>query len=169
MEATPEERVTDLKISVQEEDPRHPGRPILWLTQAYGALHSKILARFLPHQQDHPTGYYVQRNADNMAWFATTMYVQRQIGAYPHIPIAQQLPEGPPITLSRPDAAYYWGTPGNFTFLMDNATMAEEQFPCGEEHGQIVPDVNITNFVPDSAYPSEYIANRTAWVKTLAN
>jgi hypothetical protein len=37
--------------------------------RAYGPMHAKLLARFLPTRADRPTGYYIQRNCEQELTF----------------------------------------------------------------------------------------------------
>lgn len=56
------------------------GVPVLMREKAYGAELAKVLARFVPLQRGQKsTGYFVQRNDDNLVMFALTKYVQEEI------------------------------------------------------------------------------------------
>lgn len=74
---TPNPRIIDLKIDYEETDGTR------WRTKAYGPLRTKMLARYEPPSPNDPmpTGWYVQRNADNLALFALAKYVQSKIGS----------------------------------------------------------------------------------------
>lgn len=64
---------------------------------AYGPLRTKILARFQGGPGLGTTGYWVQRNSDNLAYYALAKYVTKQIGdIYPHLPIVTHDISGPP-------------------------------------------------------------------------
>ncbi|KAL8806443.1 MAG: hypothetical protein Q9182_001358 [Xanthomendoza sp. 2 TL-2023] len=59
---------------------------------AYGPLWTKVLARY-----SNDVGYYIQRNADNYAWYTFAKYLMTKNGnIYPHLPIVTYTTERPP-------------------------------------------------------------------------
>ena len=58
------------------------------ITPAYGTLATKVLARWQGSSAVGTAGYWVQRNADNLAYYALAKYVMTKNGGiYPHLPI----------------------------------------------------------------------------------
>lgn len=56
---------------------------------AYGPAMTKALARFNPPFRFGTIGGYIIKNADSMALYALTRYVQKALGGvYPHYPLA---------------------------------------------------------------------------------
>ncbi|KAM5368986.1 hypothetical protein ACJZ2D_009295 [Fusarium nematophilum] len=54
----------------------------------YGPALSKLLARYQPAlDDDPPAGFYTQRNAENLAYYALTVYIEMQVGEYPYLPL----------------------------------------------------------------------------------
>jgi len=93
---SPNPRIDDLTISI-DMGRNELGHVVIVESRAYGPQRCKILARYTrKFPDDFDTGFYVQRNADNLAWFALAKYVQDKIGAYPHIPVVTYQCDGPP-------------------------------------------------------------------------
>ncbi|KAI8936965.1 hypothetical protein NX059_006193 [Plenodomus lindquistii] len=74
------------------------GSVVNW-APVYGPHLAKVLARFQPVRSfDRPTGYFVQRSAENLAMFALSTYVVTKLGYYPYIPIFRDgYPEVPRV------------------------------------------------------------------------
>ncbi|OGM39733.1 hypothetical protein ABOM_012127 [Aspergillus bombycis] len=89
----PNPRVDDLTISFKVNDNDEETRTV----KAYGPLATKILARYQGKGTVGSTGYFVQRNSDNLAYYALAKYVMSKNGnVYPHLPIVTYKLVGPP-------------------------------------------------------------------------
>lgn len=151
--------VTDMSIQFRDTN----GRVVR--TSAYEPRAAKILARWPTN-----TGDYTIRNADNLALFMTSQYVQEQLG--------NQYPQYPLVTIPGPDRAPYTSLfileeDGSVTL---NATSpdyelfveAEGSCPTDEDEPEPGP-VDFTSQPPasDDAYPSEYVDTLNAWIEEV--
>ncbi|KAK2596250.1 hypothetical protein QQS21_006342 [Conoideocrella luteorostrata] len=85
----------DLKISYAEKI----GGIIRWPTiDVYGPALAKLLARYEPIDppNDPPAGFYTQRNAENYAYYALMMYIEKELGVYPYLPLVFRTIDLPP-------------------------------------------------------------------------
>jgi hypothetical protein len=163
----PNPRIVDLEVRVPND------QGALETRKAYGTRLTKILARW---QGDDifSTGYWVQRNADNLKYYALAKYVMTKNGnIYPHLPIVITRPRrvnrpalsattaGLIVEFVQGDGSFYWNTSS------DSQTLAGAAFPtCADGDGAgSVLDIN--GFAPDSAYPSDYTKQVEAWIKDL--
>ncbi|KAJ7154337.1 hypothetical protein C8R43DRAFT_440354 [Mycena crocata] len=108
--------------------------------KAYGPLLTKFLAR-------NTVGLDTATNADNYALFALSMYVQNQVGNYPHKPV---------LGRGFDDAA---------KAAMSDPVEDVSGDGCIAATGTIAPDPTVTPtaFWPDSSYPASYISQLQAW------
>ncbi|BCR95355.1 putative spherulin 4 family protein [Aspergillus luchuensis] len=144
-------------------------------TKAYGTLATKILARY---QGTGPgggsTGYHVQRNADNLAYYALAKYVMTKNGnIYPHLPVVTYKLSGPPYpgTLAmfeEEDGNFYMNT------TVDNLSAWEttpgDNYPgCSDNENPSAGSsiLTIDRFTPDFAYPNDYISQKKKWIEDI--
>ncbi|KIW10169.1 hypothetical protein PV08_11130 [Exophiala spinifera] len=135
---------------------------------AYGSARCKLLARFKPGVGDFSTGYYVQRNAENLVYYALAKYVQKKLGAYPHIPVIREYAITlPPYKKPKPVIEYI--SIDNKTVLLDEPDL--EPVPgCSDRLDEDSPDT-LTLGTPydDSEYPSDYRIQMAQWVGALSD
>ncbi len=84
-EGKPNPKIYDIEISWYDVDGNEHGPQ-----KAHEARLSKLLARFEPPDNlwdPTTTGYWVQRNAENLSLFALSTYLRDQLGNYPRFPI----------------------------------------------------------------------------------
>jgi len=164
----PNPRVQDLQIDIKTSDME------TLTTPAYGTLWTKVLARWQQGGNGGSVGYYVQRNADNLAYYALAKYLMSKNGnIYPHLPIVSLQPDGPPyprlpdslVTFVTEDSDFYlnatddvtiWG--GDYLGCSDDATGSEVSSP-----------LTIDGFAPDSVYPDSYNSLLSTWIETLGS
>jgi hypothetical protein len=169
-EGYPNPRIVDLLVSIPNRDGGATQ------TEAYGTVMTKILARW---QGDgiFSTGYWVQRNADNLKYYALAKYVMTKNGnVYTHLPLVTARPLGvirPAFSATtagliaeffQGDGSFYWNTSS------DPQTLAGATLPTcadGNDGDDVESVLNINGFVPDSAYPSDYTKQVDAWIKDL--
>jgi hypothetical protein len=143
------------------------------IRSAYGTLHTKILARY-PGSSSKPTGYYVQRNADNLTLFALAKYVTKKLGnLYPYLPVVES-PEGKPVkpttvnSLGLDYVAEFYSENGSVYLNSTDSDLDEASESCinssVNNDGEIVV---VDGFTPDSEYPEGYITQKKAWIETL--
>lgn len=176
----PNPRITDLQIDIKIGN---LGRTLT--ETAYGPLLTKILARWqgssVPGAGS--TGYYVQRNADNLAYYALAKYVTSKIGnIYPHLPVVTYELSGPPYP-PPPNSVAEFVTEGNNFFLnttydvkdFQNAwsLSLEGDYPgCSDNANPdsvttADPAITINGFAPASAYPDSYNRQVSSWLSDL--
>jgi hypothetical protein len=147
---------------------------------AYGPALTKVLARYHDNADPGSTGYYVQRNSDNLAYYALAKYVTKQNdNIYPHLPIVKYEIDGPPypglfpVISSGPNGTnVFLNTTTNLTDTINTLDTNFDDYPGCSDDADDADDVaiitvNITNFAPDDAYPANYIQNLTSWVTAL--
>jgi hypothetical protein len=146
---------------------------------AYGPTLTKVLARYHNNADPGSTGYYVQRNSDNLAYYALAKYVtKKNDNIYPHLPIVKYEIDGPPYPpILNLFPAFSSGPNGTNVFLNTTDTIETldtnfDDYPhCSDDADDAanlaITTVNITNFAPDDAYPSSYIQNVSSWVTAL--
>ena len=174
----PNPRVTDLTIGIKI------GTQGQYTSVAYGPLGSKLLARWQTAPGLGSTGYWVQRNSDNLAYYALAKYVTGKIGnIYPHLPIVTNQLAGPPYP-ARPATLAEFVTDGSdfylnttdsvSTFETDWALDVGDDYPgCSDDEN---PDaaseagsaISINGFAPASAYPNDYNSLVSSWMSALA-
>lgn len=145
------EHITDMNIAFHDID------GFAYEAKAYAPLKAKILARY-PYN----TGKYVWLNADNMNLYALARYVQAKIGnIYPNFPV---------VTAENMRAPWkgLWSVSGNSDTLAWNHSdpiFSQEigttsTIGCFDDGDAIQGNtVTMSEFAPDSAYPSSYIAS----------
>jgi hypothetical protein len=163
--------VIDYNIEFTTKD--SAGDIIIKVRTAYGALYTKILARY-PGSSSKPTGYYVQRNADNLTLFVLAKYVIKKLGnLYPYLPVVESL-EGKPVkprirnSLGLDYIAEFYSENGSVYMNSTDSDLDEAS------EGYINSSVNndreivvVDRFAPDSEYPEGYITQKKAWIETL--
>ncbi|KAI9642511.1 hypothetical protein NHQ30_009316 [Ciborinia camelliae] len=152
----------------------------------YGPLWTKIMARF-HNSAIGSSGYWVQRNADNLAYYALAKYVTSKIGnVYPHLPIVDKEITGVPHAIGPLDLiATFTSDPdgGNLALNITgyvhsfNVTLDADggyDYPgCSDDMNPAssadptLANITIDRFAPDSAYPSDYISQRSSWISEL--
>lgn len=147
------EHVTDMRIQFTDSNGRVRRR------KAYGPESAKILARWPTN-----TGDYTIRNADNLALFMTSQYVQSQLdNAYPQYPLINvDRPDNPP-TSSVYETLFLFTDNGTVTLNETNPLAAafadENDNECAFDQDEPNPDAMVfSSFAPDSAYPSDYVS-----------
>lgn len=144
---------------------------------AYGGLMTKLLAR----TTDNP-GYYVQRNAENFAFFALAKYVMSKNGnIYPHLPMVHYEIVGPPwknpsgniqVVVFRNDSrGLYLNTDATDVSTLDVRLPDFRGYPtCGDRTDQSSETVIALNdLTPLTMYPSNYVSQQTTWLQELAS
>ncbi|KEF57471.1 uncharacterized protein A1O9_05388 [Exophiala aquamarina CBS 119918] len=144
------------------------GRDVTVEERAYGATRSKLLARFKPEIGDLPTGYYVQRNADNLVFYALAKYTQEKLGAYPHMPVIREFKLTLP-PFKKPNPVIEYKSIDNKAVLLDELDI--EPVPgCNDRLDDASP-TSLTLGTPydDSEYPSDYRIQMAQWVGALSD
>lgn len=175
----PNPRVVDLTIDIKLGS---SGR--FYTTVAYGPLGTKLLARWQGGPRAGSTGYYVQRNSDNLAYYALAKYVtEKNNNTYPHLPIVTNELNGPPYPGFKNTIAEFITDGSNFylnttddvsTFETDWALDVGEDYPgCSDNENDSdsseAGSVNtIDGFAPASAYPDDYNSQVSSWISALA-
>ncbi|KAK1847354.1 fg-gap repeat domain-containing protein [Colletotrichum chrysophilum] len=176
VQGTPNPKVRDLKISYffVNTDGNWDLTP---LHKAYGSMRAKIMARFVPMAWDKPTGYFVQRNDDNLGRFALSKYVESQIGAYPFLPQIYQNIHDIQEPGPRPDSiGVSWledqekGVVLNFTSVADAIAFTDDGENCSDDDDEQDPVED--SFKPraphpDSSYPEWYHDAQKKWFDTI--
>jgi hypothetical protein len=170
----PNPTVFDLTISVQhsENDVR--------TYKAYGPTWTKVLARWYSTRQGTETaGYYVQRNSDNLAYYALAKYVMSKNGnIYPHLPIITKLLDGPPYLPYDPSLLVTFVEEGSDFYLNITDDVAISHFssagdspPCSEDTdgNEVSSPLAIDGFAPASAYPDSYNSQLSTWIEALGS
>lgn len=148
---------------------------------AYGTLYTKILARWPGRPGLGSTGYWVQRNSDNLAYYALAKYVtSKNDNIYPHLPIVINEVDGPPYPPYKLDSLAEFINDGSIFFLnttddveTSNKDAIGNDYPgCSEdENGNAAAlagsTISIDGFAPTSAYPDDYKSQVSSWVAAL--
>lgn len=187
MDVSGADLVVDLSINFFGND--DDGNRETKTERVYGPLNVKMMARYQEYSNvpiGRPVGDYVRRNADNLAYFATASYVQDRIGYYPHLPIVYRSIDGPPIRDSAVLTTYddnhnpifnLTDNSGDISLFtpVDDALPDEPSCPDYKSATSQTFDndtdttgnssLNITGMANNSLYPTEYIANVSAWIK----
>ena len=145
---------------------------------------TKILARWQGGAEEFSTGYYVQRNSDNLAYYALAKYVTSKIGnIYPHLPIVKNELDGPPYpplpsTLAEfitDGSNFYMNTTDDIqTFDTDWANGVGDDYPGCSDHvnddaaTEAGSAISIDGFAPASAYPDDYNSQVSSWIAALS-
>jgi hypothetical protein len=164
----PNPRVQDLQIDIKT------GPTEIGTTPAYGPLWTKVLARWQEGGKGGSVGYYVQRNSDNLAYYALAKYVMSKNGnVYPHLPIVTLKIDGPPYP-KLPDSLATFVTEGSDFYLntTDDLTIWGGDYlgcPDGTNGGEISSPLTIDGFAPASAYPDSYNSQVSSWIEALVS
>lgn len=166
----PNPRVDDLTIDIKLGNSGNT-----YTTVAYGTFATKVLARWQGGGAGvGSTGYYVQRNSDNLAYYALAKYVMTKNGnVYPHLPLVTREIDGPPYpgTLSEfvtEGSNFFLNTTDLTTFESDWASTLEGDDPtCSDDENEAGSALTIDGFAPDSAYPDDYNSQVATWIKAL--
>ncbi|KAJ0414504.1 Spherulation-specific family 4-domain-containing protein [Aspergillus carlsbadensis] len=165
---TPNPRVDDLTIDFKTGKKDEFGQDEIITTKAYGTLATKILARY------QGTGYHVQRNADNLAYYALAKYVMTKNGnIYPHLPVVTYKLSGPPYPgtlamFAEEDGNFYMNT--TVDDLSAWETTPGNDYPgCSDNENPSAGSSTLTidGFIPDSAYPDEYNSQKKKWIEDI--
>jgi hypothetical protein len=175
---SPNPSILDLQIDIKAGNTGNT-----FTLPAYGPTLTKVLARYHNNADPGSTGYYVQRNSDNLAYYALAKYVtKKNDNIYPHLPIVKYEIDGPPyLAPSNLFPAISSGPNGTNVFLNTTRNLTDtintfdtnfDDYPGCSDDADDADDVaiitvNITNFAPDDAYPVHYIQNLTSWVTAL--
>lgn len=147
------EHITDLNVEFHDLD------GFAYQAKAYAPLKSKILARYPTN-----TGKYVWLNADNMNLYGLAKYVQAKIGnIYPNFPVVTA------ENLRAPWKGLFSVSGNKVTWNASNPIFAQEIgkastigcFDDGDAYS--AGTVTMTEFAPDSAYPSAYLSSVSEW------
>jgi hypothetical protein len=154
----------NLKFTTIDEDGEEKSK----IRTAYGALRTKILTRY-QGSSSKPTGYYVQRNADNLMHFALAKYVTKKLGnLYPYLPIVES-PEGKPVrpkivnSLGLDYIAEFYSENGRVYLNSTDSDLDEASEGCINSGVNNDRDIVVVDeFTPDSEYPEGYITQKKA-------
>lgn len=150
---------------------------------AYGPLMTKILARWPGRQDEGSTGYWVLRNADNLAYYTLAKYVTTRLrNVYPNYPIVLYTLNGPP-RLPQPSLVAKFNKVNGSVVLNttnDGPTFKPNQINSTGPPYPGCPDIpvdrsasdsdfaiTLDDFAPDSAYPDHYHAQVSSWISEL--
>ncbi|EON66292.1 hypothetical protein W97_05685 [Coniosporium apollinis CBS 100218] len=175
---SPNPHIRDLKIKftyIKDGEIKTSG----W-TKAYGPSLAKILARFQPISISSPqTGYFVQRNVDNLVSFALANYVQNQIRSYPFLPIVYDIIKGGPMLPPKresTDPFVIFAADGDKPVSFVNFTTADNGGARQLEDGGDCPtvlendsgeDLEIGAPIPSDLYPKSYWDERNKWLEAI--
>ena len=137
---------------------------------------TKILARYGTN-----VGQYVQKNADNLAYFALAKYIMSKNGnVYPHLPIVTNAIDGPPWKAAALDMiAQFVTDDGQLTLnitdtdlnalAVDYPAEAGDDYPgCSDdENTNVASPLVIDSMAANSAYPSDYNSQVSSWIAQL--
>ncbi|KAK8098814.1 uncharacterized protein PG998_012055 [Apiospora kogelbergensis] len=177
--SSPNPQIRDLKIKYWDPELKPPG-PSPWL-DAYEPKMAKILARFLPKGPAYKqTGYFVQRNDDNLVYFSLANYVQSKIGGYPFLPVIVEdeveIPRGSQPRTRATDPVIVFSDQGekpasflNFSpSTMANATSASVGSGCAAASTVEPQDgFEVGKKIPSTNYPKSYLEDRKKWIKSI--
>jgi len=146
-------------------------------SMVYGGHGTKLLARY----QDDP-GYYVQRNADNFAFFVLAKYIMSRNGnIYPHLPIILHEIEGPPwrdissnpsyfMSFANDSKTLYLNTSNSDLSTLETKILDLSDYPgCSDRIDSVDQKLlTIDKLAPLSAYPSNYTDQLKMWITDLS-
>ncbi|OQE02263.1 hypothetical protein PENSOL_c002G03972 [Penicillium solitum] len=163
----PNPSVIDLNIKIKY------GTSGILDTPAYGPLATKVLARWQGNQALGTAGFWVQRNADNLAHYALAKYVMTKNGGiYPHLPIVTYEIDGPPhpgslASFVREGSDFYLNTTSD-----DDITIWSGDYPVCDDDlvvSAASSSLTIDGFVPASDYPDSYNKQVSTWIEELGS
>lgn len=148
---------------------------------AYGPFLTKVLARWQGSAEPGTTGYWIQRNADNFAFYALAKYLMGKNGnIYPHLPmvVRTQLTNAPTV-LPPPGTLAEFVTDGSDFYLntTDDSTAFDAEWAIDDYPGctddedsdaisEAGSPIDIDGFAPASAYP-DYNSQVSSWISAL--
>ncbi|CAI4218928.1 unnamed protein product [Parascedosporium putredinis] len=147
-----------------QPNPPNPDQKPLSPPLAYAKC---ILTRWQGNPTVGTAGYYVQRNADNLAYYALAKYVMtKNDNIYPHLPIVTYELASPPYpTIPTSSLAIFITEDSTFYLNTTEGLSAWELYP-GEDYPGCSDNANdpqginsllaINGFTPASAYPDSY-------------
>jgi hypothetical protein len=178
----PNPHIRDLRIKYTYYDDDTGERKSSGWIKAYGPKLAKILARFQPiSRYSKQTGYFIQRNDDNLVSFALANYVQKQIKSYPFLPVIYEQIDGPPMLPPKresTDPFVIFAADGdnpvsfiNFTTAENgNARQLKDDDDCPtaleDDNGE---DLEIGAPIPSGHYPKSYWEERNKWLEAIRN
>ena len=125
----------------------------------------------------------MQRNSDNLAYYALAIYVTSKIGnIYPHLPLVTNELTGPPYPAPPATLADFVSNGNNFylnttdsisTFETDWSLDVGDDYPgCSDDANSDAASeagsaISIDGFAPASAYPDAYNSQVSSWVAAL--
>lgn len=149
---------------------------------AYGTLRSKILARWTGGPLLGGTGYWVQRNSDNLAWYTLAKYLTFiNSDLYPSYPLVKYSNFDAPHLPAGRRVARFNNVNGRPVLDADGDSDVLEPFWFDANNGscfiqadfddEINADfaVTIDDLVPDSAYPEHYQQSVSSWIASLTD
>lgn len=169
----PNPRVLDLLIDIKY------GASRSYTTKAYGPFNCKVLARWQGHGPGVGTvGYYVQRNADNLAYYALAKYViSKNNNIYPHLPIVTRENDGPPhpplpgtlAVFVTEGSNFYLNTTEDLTIW--DSSSGEDYAGCSDDENgsEVSSPLTIDGFAPASVYPDSYNSQVSTWIEALGS
>jgi hypothetical protein len=174
---SPNPRIYDLTVIFKTSS--DPGAPTYERT-AYGTLYTKILARWQGAPDEGSTGYWVQRNAENLANYALAKYVMTKNGnIYPHLPIVTWQAVGAPYLkfggllaeFVEKDDNFFWNTSSGVD-AFESVWSEYDDSTCpdyGDEDATTEANLAVTidGFAPNSAYPDGYNRQLASWIEAL--
>ncbi|KAI0858815.1 hypothetical protein F4860DRAFT_516468 [Xylaria cubensis] len=173
VKGNPNPKIRDLKIRFYYN--RQDGSLVLSnFYGAYGSLYAKILARFVPRVGDKTTGYYVQRNDDNLSRFALAKYIEKRIGSYPFLPQVYWRLDEIQEPNHRPNSiGVAWendpehGAVLNLTDATIMQALPDEngECPTGTDLGE--DDYEAAAAAADEEYPSSYLDAQKEWFEII--
>lgn len=147
---------------------------------AYGALRSKILARWTGGPLLGGTGYWVQRNSDNLAWYTLAQYLTYiNDDLYPSYPLVQYTNARAPHLPAGRRVARFSNVDGKAVLDADGDSEVLEPFWFDANNGSCYNQadldeeidanfaVTIDDLVPDSAYPEHYQQSVSSLIASL--
>ncbi|KAH9238225.1 hypothetical protein K456DRAFT_1167566 [Colletotrichum gloeosporioides 23] len=165
-----------MKISYFFYDEKTGKRKLSELQGAYGATLAKVLARFVPSQDQESTGYYVQRNDDNLGRFALAKYIESKIGDYPFLPQIYQKLQRVHEPNPRPNSiGVSWDVENdsvavlNLTVATLDASVPDDDGVCPWGRAPNEDDFVVKAPHPDSAYPDWYHAQQEKWLAVVTD
>ncbi|OQE22274.1 hypothetical protein PENSTE_c010G02871 [Penicillium steckii] len=168
--------INDFQINVKS---RYEDK--IYTTMAYGPYFTKILARYYGWGSGPGSvGYYIQRNADNLAYYALAKYMMSKNGNwYPYLPLAIHEVDGIPYLAPPSGSQFRSMTEGSqlsldasIDDLNDYDTSPGGDYPgCRDDENENEAGssnvLTIDVFTPSSAYSDDYNKQMSSWVKAF--
>lgn len=170
VKGSPNPQIRDLRIRYRYTDGGKEVRSRF--VTAYGPKHAKILARFQPiSPSSKQTGYFVQRNDDNLGLFALANYVQQKIKSYPFLPVIHERDvDTPSIPAPRESMVTFTADgnkPATLNFTLENPFRTSDSCISGTSTNGKDQDLEIGAPNPADKYPKSYWDERKKWLDQL--